>query len=210
LPASTQWKIGRSESASIKSLFTASFCETKKRKQQTTNNQQPTTELKVTNSNRTTKAMYPSIQQIDLTYSDAVDVFSNEAFFEFAAKIDFSQALEQDTYDGTPPPLPATEPTSPKEETCSCCAACCRQRQQSSYTDLLPLPAESPYTNSYYPYTPSQKSMAKYQDSFQAMPMTRPPPVPLMRTLRNRLVWTESLQKRFLQALDYFGLENGE
>ena len=34
-------------------------------------------------------------------------------------------------------------------------------------------------------------------------------PIPVLRTLKNRLVWTKALHMKFLQAVNYLGLDNG-
>jgi len=152
----------------------------------------------------------PSIQ-IDLPYSDAVAVFSNEAFYEFASKIDFNPAEQEYSY-STPPPLPIISASaSPAEPVCTCCAACKRQRlDQRSVPQQQQQQYWQTYFNSTYPSHPNTSSV--YSSSLPK-PTTRAPKsessIPLLRTLQNRLIWTTALQKKFLQALDHFGLENG-
>jgi len=125
---------------------------------------------------------YSSIQQIELTYDDALAVFSNEAFFEFASKIDFTPADQGEHY-RTPPPQPATMPTS----TCGAC-------QLNQHNSNVPL------------QQPGEVPPPVFNPICQVSTMR----APLMRTLRNKLVWTEPLHNKFLEALDYFGIDDGE
>jgi len=154
------------------------------------------------------------------TYSDPF-VFSNEAFYDFAPKVDFDK-VEQVEPNRTPPPLPvAAVPTSPPTMACSCCAAC-RQEKPLPQQPQEPQYWQTFYSNGYYPvYQNSSSNQTStpifytiYQEPSQEQPRTRAPrsegAIPLLRTLQNRLIWTKSLQKRFLLALDYFGLDNGE
>eukprot|EP01102_Stenamoeba_stenopodia_P020793 TRINITY_DN8236_c0_g1_i1.p1 TRINITY_DN8236_c0_g1~~TRINITY_DN8236_c0_g1_i1.p1 ORF type:complete len:248 (-),score=73.38 TRINITY_DN8236_c0_g1_i1:278-1021(-) len=171
--------------------------------------------------------------EIDVDYSTALDIFSNEAFYDFAAKIDFlpresETTIASPTSNRTPPPQPIAPPA---ETPCSCCIACRQQQlqrqeqlqlqQQQQLQQFQQQQQQQEYYINYntYQYVTTPVSVSPY-DSPQASPVkvavqaSRKPrsgtegPIQLQRTLQNRLIWSRALQHKFLEAVEYFGLDN--
>jgi len=163
-------------------------------------------------------AIMQSTTQVDRSYSDPFAIFSSETFYDFTTSVE-SYSQEPNTS------LPvATAVSKGPSTSCSCCTVCSQHQQAKP----LPQPQQSRepqywqsfYSTKYPPRyqnppitTPTPVFYTIYQEPSQPATRIQPPKsetIPLLRTLQNRLIWTKSLEKKFLLALDYFGLDNGE
>jgi len=136
---------------------------------------------------------------IDIDYEEARAIFSNAAFYEFAAKIDFDgPAMNQEETQAknhTPPPLDVSSIITSASRTCTC-----------KHCDTIQQTQPTPMRGVSRTKLPSQQPPLIIKTSSE----TSSKSLHLIRTSQNRLVWTKPLQKRFLRAVEVYGLWTGK